>query len=475
MNSTQSMPSRTSHRPSPAMTIHARQALTAAGWQDDVIVAIDERGLIASVAGRGAGDPVRAAMSVDVLLPAAANLHSHAFQRAMAGLAERRDARIADSFWTWRDLMYRFVARLSPDDAQAIAAFTFMQMLEAGHGAVAEFHYLHHQPDGSPYSDVSEMSQRMAAAAAQAGIGLTLLPVLYLQGGCDGRALQGGQRRFGGDADVYQTVLAGAIDAMAALGADSRLGVAPHSMRAVPAHLIVEAATWLPQGPVHIHAAEQPAEVSEVLAATGGRPVQWLLEHAGVDARWCLVHATQMTDAETDALAASRAVAGLCPITEGNLGDGIFNGARYRAGGGRFGIGADSNVRISLIEELRQLEYSQRLQQGGRAVMATPGESVGRCLLEAVVAGGAQALGRGQGGIRVGAWADLLALDTGAIALDGLRGDDLVDAWVFTAGDGLVSEVWSAGRHVVREGRHVDHERISSRYRSVMAALRGAL
>ncbi|MEZ5649544.1 MAG: formimidoylglutamate deiminase [Burkholderiaceae bacterium] len=497
-----------------ARSIHARRALTPDGWRTDVVVRIDARGLIVAVDDAGPGrahgahgvtsdagharangvtnDTARTPASVvsndtahtgeggesarvDVLLPAPANVHSHAFQRAMAGLAERRDARVADSFWTWRVLMYRFVERLSPDDAEAIAAFNFMQMLEAGFGAVAEFHYLHHGPDGAPYTDVGEMSRRMVAAAAQTGIGMTLLPVLYLQGGCDGRPLQGGQRRFGGDPDVFQNVLAAAADAVRDLGDDGRIGVAPHSMRAVPPELIVRSASWLPAGPVHIHAAEQPAEVDEVLAAIGARPVQWLLEQAGADARWCLVHATQMTDAETDALAASGAVAGLCPITEGSLGDGIFSGARYRAGGGRFAIGSDSNVRISLVEELRQLEYTQRLAQRARAVMATPGESVGRCLLDAVVSGGAQALGRGPAGIRPGAYADLVALDTRAIELDGLRDDGLLDAWVFTAGEGLVRDVWCAGRHVVRDGRHVARERIVARYRAVMRELREAL
>lgn len=446
------------------MRIHAETALLPEGWAKDVLVTLRD-GRIAAV-GRGAAADAR----VGCLLPAPVNLHSHAFQRAMAGLTERRGAG-ADSFWTWRDLMYRFLDRLTPDDVQAIAAQVMVEMAEAGYAAVAEFHYLHHRPDGTPYDDLAEMAGRIIAAADQTGLGLTLLPVLYQRGGLDGRALGAGQVRFGNDEARFHALWQAAQKALAALPADAVLGVAPHSLRAVAADGLRLAADL--GGPVHIHVAEQQAEVDEVLAHSGARPVEWLLGNMPVDARWCAIHATQMLPAETGALARSGAVAGLCPITEANLGDGIFDGARYLAAGGAFGIGSDSNVRIALSEELRLLEYSQRLRDRGRAVLATPERSTGRVLYQGAAQGGAQAAGRASGAIASGLWADLVALDTAHLHLDGLAGDDLLDAFVFAGDDRLVSDVWAAGRHIVQGGRHIARTAVAARFRSVMRGLRG--
>lgn len=446
------------------MRLHAETALLPEGWAKDVVVTIDG-GRIASVS-RGAAD---ADARIGCLLPAPVNLHSHAFQRAMAGLTERRGAS-SDSFWTWRALMYRFLDRLTPDDVQAIAAQVMVEIAEAGYAAVAEFHYLHHQPDGTPYADLAEMAGRIVAAADQTGLGLTLLPVLYQRGGLDGRALGPGQVRFGNDGARFHALWQAAQKALAALPRDAMLGVAPHSLRAVTADGLRFAAGL--GGPVHIHVAEQVAEVDEVLAHTGARPVEWLLANASIDARWCAIHATQMLPAETEALALSGAVAGLCPITEANLGDGIFDGARYLAAGGAFGVGSDSNVRISLSEELRLLEYSQRLRDRGRAVLATPDQSTGRVLYQGAARGGAQAAGRASGAIAAGYWADLVAIDTGHLHLDGLVGDDLLDAFVFAGDDRLVSEVWSAGRHIVQGGRHIARETVATRFRAVMRGLR---
>lgn len=448
------------------MRLFAETALLPEGWARDVVVEV-AGGRIVSVTQGGAGD-----QRVGCLLPAAVNLHSHAFQRAMAGLTERRGA-MADSFWTWRDLMYRFLDRLTPEDVEAIAAQVMVEMAEAGYAAVAEFHYLHHGADGAAYADLAEMAGRIVAASSETGLGLTLLPVLYQQGGLDGRALAGGQRRFGNDLERFGRLWQGAkaaMAAMAALPADAVLGVAPHSLRAVTGAGLEFAATL--GGPVHIHVAEQMAEVDEVRAHTGARPVEWLLGNADVDGRWCAIHATQMLPAETEALARSGAVAGLCPITEANLGDGIFDGARYLAAGGAFGVGSDSNVRISLSEELRLLEYSHRLRDRGRAVLATPERSTGRVLYEGAVTGGAQAGGRASGAIAVGMWADLMALDTGHLHLEGLGGDDLLDAFVFAGDDRLVVEVWSAGRHIVTGGRHVARDAVERRFRAVMRSLR---
>ena len=448
--------------------LNARTALLADGWAQDVEVTIDGGRITGIASGRPAPG------SLGCLLPAPVNLHSHAFQRAMAGMTERRSAG-QDSFWTWRQLMYRFLDRLTPDDVQAIAAFVQMEMAEAGYAAVAEFHYLHHAQGGAPYADRAEMSERIAAAAAETGLGLTLLPVLYQQGGCDGRALGAGQLRFGNDADGFGALWQGAGRALASLPEDSRLGVAPHSLRAVSRDGLDFARDLAPDAPLHLHIAEQAAEVTEVQAAYGARPVEWLLASQPVDSRWCLIHATQMEPQETAALAATGAVAGLCPMTEANLGDGIFDGLRFVAAGGRWGVGSDSNLRISLSEELRLLEYSQRLQHQRRALLAAAERSTGRVLLESAAQGGAQAAGRGAGMIREGEWADLLALDMTSTDLDGRQSDAILDTWIFAGDDRMVTEVWSAGRQIVTGGRHKAREVITSRYRHTMARLRDAL
>ena len=465
----------------------AEQALTTDGWQREVRIELGADGRIAAVesgcSAQGCppqghppqgdhtqGDHTRG-RQVGILLPAPVNLHSHAFQRAMAGLTERRGPDPRDSFWTWRRLMYRFLERLDPDEFESIAAFAQMQMLEAGFAAVAEFHYVHHQPDGVAYDHLSELSMRVVAAAAQTGIGLTLLPVLYRYGGCDGKPLEGVQQRFGNSLEGFARLREEVGAAVRGLDADARIGVAIHSLRAVDPEGLAFAAALAPRDPVHIHAAEQTAEVEEVEACFGARPVQWLLANAGVDARWCLVHATHMTPGETAGLAASGAVAGLCPITEASLGDGIFDGANHLAQGGRFGVGTDSNIRISLAEELRMLEYSQRLRDRARAVLALPGESTGRTLFEAAARGGAQAAMRDAGSLAPGRLADLVALDAQAVDLAGRRGDALLDSFIFTGGDAVITDIWSAGRHMVEEGRHVHHDAITARYLDTLDAL----
>jgi formimidoylglutamate deiminase len=450
-------------------TIWAEQALLPQGWAREVCVTLagDRIGTVAAGVSAPPG-----AQRVGLLLPAPANLHSHAFQRAMAGLTEARGPDPADSFWTWRRLMFRFLDRLTPDDVQAIAAFVQMEMLEAGFAAVAEFHYLHHAPGGVVHDDLAEMSARIVAAADQTGIGLTLLPVLYQQGGCDGRALAPEQVRFGNDPDRFARLVEGAGAALAALPADARLGIAPHSLRAVTAEGLAACVALRPDTPLHMHLAEQVAEVDEVMAHHGARPVEWLLAQAPVDARWCLIHCTQMTRAETLALAGTGAVAGLCPITESSLGDGIFDGVAWTGAGGVFGIGSDSNIRIRLAEELRTLDHSQRLRDRSRAALATPTRSTGRVLAEGAARGGAQAAGRDAGALAEGLLADLLALDTGQIDLAGLKGDTLLDAWIFADGDRAVDQVWAAGRHVVSAGRHRGRDAIVAGYRATLARLR---
>jgi formiminoglutamate deiminase len=452
----------------PTRTLWANTALLPQGWAQHVAVEIGADGRIVKVEPGAA--PV--AERHDLLLPAMANLHSHAFQRAMAGLSETRGAEPRDTFWTWRQLMYRFLDQLTPDDVEVIARLVQMEMLEAGYATNVEFHYLHHQPGGAPYANLAEMSERIAAAAATTGIGLTLLPVQYQFGGLDRRPLGPGQQRFGTTPDGFITLLDAAEAALGHLPSDAGIGVAPHSLRAVSPEALALCAALRPQRPLHLHLAEQLAEVEEVRAARGRRPVEWLLDTNSPDRRWTLIHLTHMTDNETRRLAATGAVAGLCPITESSLGDGIFSGVEWQAAGGRFGFGSDSNIRIALGEELRTLEYSQRLRHGARALLAEPGRSTGRVLYDAGLDAGATAAGRATGAIAPGLWADLCALSCDNPVLAG-RGDDaLLDSLIFAGGDGLVQDVWAAGRHVVHYGRHRDHERITADYRACITRLR---
>ena len=451
--------------------IFAKQAKLSSGWATNVRLTIAD-GKIASVAKDQT--PAQGDTVIDTLLPALGNLHSHSFQRAMSGMTEFRMAG-KDSFWTWRDLMYRFTAHLTPDHVEAIANLVFMEMQEAGYASVGEFHYLHHQPNGTPYDDLGELSSRIAAAANETGIGLTHLPVLYTYGGAGKVPLEAGQARFGNSVDRFNDLVGRAQAAVSNLPADCRVGIAPHSLRATSPDDLKAVLAARPDGPVHIHIAEQPKEVADVQAWLNARPVDWLLANAEVNTDWCLIHATHMTDSETLNMAKSGAVAGLCPVTEANLGDGPFNGPTYLQAGGAFGVGSDSNVLISLTEELRTLEYSQRLRDIARNVMVVGEGSVGETLYTGAAKGGAQALGRGAGEISVGGLADLVAIDSTVPALCALRQDQLLDGLVFGAKDTAVTDVWSAGRHAVQSGRHVKHDAIIAAYRSAMSSLMAAL
>jgi formimidoylglutamate deiminase len=442
-------------------------ALLPSGWARDVRMTVAD-GTIRAVCPNASRDSAELMPGIAVAgLP---NLHSHAFQRGMAGLAERRGP-ASDSFWTWREVMYRFLDRLTPDQVEAITAFAYLEMLEAGFTAVGEFHYLHHDVDGAPYGDIGEMASRVAAAAAEAGIGLTLLPSFYAYGGFGARAPAAGQRRFLNDPDRFLRLFE-RIREIVAQSPGAGLGIAPHSLRAVTPETLRIVCEALPAGPIHIHAAEQIREVDECVAALGARPVEWLLDHAGVDGRWCLVHATHTTEQEISALAASGAVAGLCPLTEASLGDGIFDGADYVGADGRFGIGTDSNIQIDAAAELRQLEYGQRLMQRARNVLAAhEGQSTGRCLLEAALAGGAQALQRSIGALAVGLHADIVLLDGDHPDLVSRNGDQWLDAWVFVAGRAAVRSVLIGGKTVVEGGRHRLRPAMQARYKRVIATL----
>lgn len=446
--------------------IWARHALTENGWQSDVSVVVTADGEISSVLA----DQPAAGIRTGILLPAIANLHSHAFQRAMAGMTEQRGSDPHDSFWTWRKLMYGFLQHLTPDDAEAIAAFGQIEMLESGYASVGEFHYLHHQPDGRSYTNRAEMCERIVAAAHSSGIGLTLLPVLYEQGGCDGRAISDGQKRFSNTIDEFASLYTDA-EKLINYQPQMNIGIAPHSLRAVSPDSLSASVALANGQPLHIHIAEQDAEVEEVVNAWKARPVEWILNNQPVDNSWCLIHATQMQDHETRKLAQSKAVAGLCPITESNLGDGIFEGATYQQHNGAWGVGSDSNVRISLSEELRTLEYSLRLKNKGRAIFADEQRSTGRVLFDSAAAGGAQALQRRSGKIGVGQLADLMALDADTVSFIAVEEDQWLDAWLFANDDKLITDVWSAGNHLVKNGRHIERENIEQQYRQALSTL----
>jgi len=399
-------------------------------------------------------------------LPGIANLHSHAFQRAMAGLAERM-THPSDSFWTWRETMYRMAERFDPDSLHATAAQLYVEMLEAGYTSVCEFHYLHHAPDGRPYADPAAMSQALIAAARETGIRLTLLPVLYMTGGFDGRALNPRQRRFGHDVDAYLRLfeaLHAQQDAML------RVGCALHSLRAVPEEAMTQVLAALPNDArIHIHIAEQIGEVQDCLAIRGERPVRWLLDHATLDARWTLVHATHLDRDETLDLAECGATVAICPTTEANLGDGLFPLGDYLAAGGAWGIGSDSHISVSPVEELRWLEYGQRLVLRHRNIVATEAcPSVGERLLAGVQASAAHATGFDPAILAD----DRIALDPDAPQLAAATAADIADRWVFSGNRPLVDRVVVAGRELVAGGRHRDREAIAARY---AAALRGLL
>lgn len=395
-------------------------------------------------------------------LPGIPNLHSHAFQRAMAGMAERQ-SHPRDSFWTWRETMYRVAARFDPDTLHAVACQLYVEMLEAGYTSVCEFHYLHHAPDGRRYDDPAAMSQALVAAARETGIRLTLLPVLYMTGGFDGRPLAERQKRFGHDVDGYLRLL-GTLQT--AQDDTLRVGCALHSLRAVPPDAMRAVLAALPaDARVHIHIAEQVGEVQDCLAIRDRRPVEWLLQNAEVDRRWTLVHATHLNDWEVAGIAQRGATVAICPTTEANLGDGLFRLRDHLDAGGAWGIGSDSHISVSPVEELRWLEYGQRLLTRRRNIVVSPGSpSVGENLLRGVQASAADATGFEAGG-------DALVLDAGSPVLAGATAADVVDRWIFSGNRSAIREVEVAGRTLVSEGRHASRDVVRSRYRDAVAVL----
>lgn len=454
-------------------SLFAPDALLPTGWARNVLLAWDDAGALTHVAA-DASRPAAVPAAAGPVIPGMPNLHSHAFQRAFAGLTEYRVAE-QDSFWSWRTLMYRFAARLGPEQVEAIATFLYAEMLEAGYTSVCEFHYVHHQADGRPYADAATLALALLRAARATGIGLTLLPVLYQSAGFGGQSPGPGQRRFLNDTESMLRLLQVLQPACAAQGA--RLGLAPHSLRAVPPTSLRDALAGLDSidrtAPIHIHIAEQVREVEDCLAWSGQRPVAWLLDHAAVDARWCLVHATHMDASEYERAARSGAVAGLCPSTEANLGDGLFDLPRWRSHGGVWGLGSDSHACVNAAEELMLLEYGQRLATRTRNVGATTAlPQVATALTQTAVHGGAQAAGRPVAGLVPGQQADLVVLDAQHVALAGLPGEAMLAGHVFASHrSSAIDEVWVAGHRRVTEGRHALQEAARSAFVEVRSHL----
>lgn len=442
-------------------------ALTSSGWQKDVGVSVDQNGMIESVEA-GAKDGT---LISGIAIPAVPNVHSHAHQRLMVGLAERAGPG-ADSFWTWREAMYGFALKLSPDDLEAVAAQAYVEMLKVGFACVGEFQYLHHQPDGSPYDEPAEMSLRCISAAEQAGIAITMLPTLYNYAGFGGQQANAGQRRFASGADkfleIYET-----LRGVCGTHPLRRLGISPHSLRAVTPELLKTVLDGMEDDArVHIHVAEQTKEVDDCVAWSGKRPVEFLLNQFEVSSRWCAIHATHMTAGETQRLAKSGAIAGLCPTTEANLGDGIFPADAFMKQGGAIAIGSDSQISISPAEDLRMLEYSQRLRDRTRNALASgAGASTGRSLLDAVLKGGAACLDQPIGMIAVGKRCDIAILDDQQPAMIGRGGDAALDTWIFSAGNAAVKDVIVGGSHVVKDRRHIDEDRIQKKFAGTVRRL----
>ncbi len=452
--------------------LFAGQALLAEGWARDVLFRFAVDGTIDSATPDASPDG--APVAGGPVLPGMVDVHSHAFQRALAGRTERAGPG-EDSFWTWREAMYGFVRRLSPNQVEAIATQLYTELLKQGYTSVGEFHYLHHAPDGAPYDNVAEMSVRVVAAARGAGIAITHLPVLYGYGGFGGAPLGEAQRRFQNTPDRLLRIVE-SLRGRFGGDRDVRIGAAPHSLRAVTPETLAETVASLhaddPVAPVHIHVAEQEKEIADCLAWSGQRPIEWLFNHAQPDSRWCLIQATHATDTELSHIAGSGAVAGLCPTTEANLGDGIFPLPPFLAAGGAYAVGSDSNSSVSPVEELRWLEYGQRLRDRRRNIVADPARpSVGAALWTAAAAGGAQALGRSAGVLAVGKRADLIVLDGGQLDLDGRQGDDILDAFIFAGNDCRVRDVMVGGVWQVTDGRHAAEENAARGYRNALREL----
>ena len=453
-------------------SIFAKKALLPNGWSNNVIIEIDQSGLISNVTENN-NHKVDADLNEEIILPAMNNLHSHSFQRAMAGLTEARSPQGNDNFWSWRSLMYQFLDVLTPEEIYSITLFSQMEMLQSGYVGVGEFHYLHNQIGGTKYDNIAELSEKVLEASEESGISICLLPVIYERGGCDNRELEGGQLRFHNNIDTFEK-LYNQIKVFLSKNENFSLGVAAHSLRAVKNETLNKIID-LTDGPIHIHAAEQIKEVEEIKAFYKMPPVEFLIRNFDINKRWCLVHCTHMSELETELLSKSGAVAGLCPVTEANLGDGIFNGFQYNEQKGLYGIGTDSNINISLTEELKTFEYSQRLLNKKRAVISNQKKSTGRKLFDDCLEGGARALQINNGKIQKGFNADLISLPNTNNELDGLEDDKILDYWIFASRENDVQKLWNKGKCLVENGKHLNFDDIQSNYRKTIKNLQEKL
>jgi len=447
-------------------TLHIKHALLSDGWANDVKVNIDEHGTISHIEKDISG------AIQGCLLPGMANLHSHAHQRAMAGLAERAGA-TDDSFWTWRKTMYQLLQNIQPEHLYAIASQLYVEMLKSGYTRVAEFQYLHHQPSGKPYDNPAEMSLQTMQAALDTGLGITNLPVHYQFSGFGKQTLNEQQQRFHNNPELFLKIVEN-IEENAKNHKNINTGVAAHSLRAIGKEEFTQVLSSIKDKnkPIHIHIAEQTKEVDDCIAWSGQRPVEYLFNTFDVNHQWCLVHATHMNESETLALARSSAVAGICPTTEGNLGDGFFNAVEYLKANGHFGIGSDSHISISPSEELRWLEYGQRLIHRSRNVLSDYGQSTGLTLFEKAIAGGAQACAHNSGEIAVGKRADFIVLDTDHPLLCERKEDEILDSWIFSGNHNTVRDVYVAGQHIIQNGQHAQQDEIATRFKLTLNTLR---
>lgn len=449
-------------------TLFAKQALLPSGWTSDVRLHWNDDGHLSQI--ETAVAPTSYERQYGYVSPGMTNLHSHAFQRAMAGMTEVAGDG-PDSFWTWRDLMYRYALAISPEQMQAIAAQLYSECLRHGYTSVCEFHYVHRAPNGAFYSDIAETSRRVIAGAQETGMGITMLPVLYSYADFNNQALREDQRRFNTNVEQILRIVESLENQR---NAQTEIGVAPHSLRAASTDQIRDVVAGLAADrPIHIHIAEQMREVNACLAATGKRPVELLFDTQTVDARWCLVHATHLNAYEVASMAASQSVAGICTSTEGNLGDGFFELPDYIAAQGRFGIGTDSHASQSVVEEIRWLEYGQRLKMQGRNIASVKGQRrVADFLWQQCLLGGAQASGRAVGALEVGKRADMIIFDDQHPNLQCSSVDDVLSSIVFTGNDNLIRDVFVGGQCVVENGKHRNQTEINTNYIACMQQLR---
>ena len=454
-------------------SIWCHSALLRQGWAENVLIRFDDRGQIVSIeTGVAAGETDRPMEKLTgTIIAGIPNLHSHAHQRAMAGLGERASGD-SDSFWTWRKVMYHFLARINPDQLYHIARMLYLEMLQAGYTRVGEFQYLHHDQSGNPYANRAEMTLQCHQAAHDVGIGFTALPVLYRYSGFGSKPPAEEQKRFINDADGFLEILTCLQQGM---DSRDRIGIAPHSLRAIDEPLLQEVLDQTPANwKVHIHIAEQTREVDDCVQWSDQTPLTWLYQRFSPDQNWCLIHATHMSPEETKLLATSGAIAGLCPTTEANLGDGFFNAEQFFSAEGNWGIGSDSQISVSPVEELRWLEYGQRLGTRGRNVLAGEfGESMhtGRNLYSRAALGGALACDGNGGELAVGKQADFILLDDNHPRLYGRSGDNLLNSWIFSGNDNMVSDVFVAGKQVINVNRHKDQDEIRTRFQQTMDQL----